>query len=449
MQKFVLFLMLPLLALGVAVGQEPVESAGLKEPRQERLSAYTKSLVDWSVATADFTPDQESALADLLDKQVEQLQRHWLQNPRGTKNDIRLTYFASDPMGAARRLPLVHKAPGLIAALTTANTERLDVLVAAVRERAMYHEELAADSYTGVLTKIANLSPKEQTVLRRLLKTRYRLRVLNGAPTRSNLKNLKLLDDVQLEELIGNRMDSLSFHIDEKIRLQDFRAKIEVPPTENELSPDELRQHVSTAIRQSCHKFEDRYEISMRGRIRDIAARNGLTEKQVRRLELAATGIRKRKMQTWIEEARTAVRPTEQIVAWLNQGSVWRIEVRFTPIKLSQEKLWLTALIKLEEKKDAPTSPAVRNGLVSQTMQWLDQELWLRPKQRKPIRKLVDQAVTDLHTDESIDQLRLVFRSAVKNMKSAEVEKLLTTQQRSAWQRIRKPDAVVAVRLSE
>ena len=451
MQK-ILSLMLTLLP-AVALSQEGVNPRTLGEFRLERLNGYASVLVDWAAETADFTPEQKTVLVKLLQVEVQRVQRIW-NSQRIPGDDFQLTYFASSPGGAGRDLPLIHKTPGLARALTVGH---LDVLRDAVRERGACHEDLSADAYIGVLTKMLYLDAQEQIAVRDLLKTRYRLPMLNGAPTRSNLQDLKLLNDDTLEQLVGKRMDSLRFHIYEKLDVPvDLTVTLEIPPTSlGGGSESGLEQHITAAIRRSCQKFENRYKVGMRGRIRDMAVRNGLTDQQVRRLELAAAGIRKRKMQKWMQEGRESLPPVAQIARHLDVG-LWETETRLSPIKLGEEKLWINAVTKVNEENTRPVDgqkpaamAAIRHGLVSQTMQWLDHELWLRPKQREPVRKLIDQAVTELYNNEPTDHLKLVFRAAVQNMPSAKLEKLLTTEQRKAWRRIQKLNALVAIVFTE
>ncbi|MFK7818786.1 MAG: hypothetical protein AB8G99_08700 [Planctomycetaceae bacterium] len=411
-------------------GQEADAFAGLsdsKRLRAGRLQLQADVALEWHCSVANVSPKQKKRLADELSSQVLVLARQasW------RAEDFDLALFVGNRAKAGR--VLLEGRPWKAtpsdwkkAVADSLDEQQLKDVVAALKKRELLLHEHAAKACLRYLELLAGLSDNDRQVLLKRLKEEYPKQLLARPLCIENLRELRLLDDDVVRRTFADRGPRL-----QRILLQggidDGFSKYVTIDVSTKWSEEEKEKAVNDAVGQALGYLAREHEAL----VHLASKRLELGEKQQRRLQLASKGVRSRVVRSWRSELREEVKRSEG--QRFGGARTFEASAHLKAPPLQDDRLWtrtLRAILKDPENQLAGIkSESVRQGVVSQALIAFDRELWLKPKQREPFKKLLDHATNATGKALSRALLSEFVTGMANRLPEGEAKKLLSPTQ--------------------
>jgi hypothetical protein len=457
-----------------AVVAEPVNppnpaNEAIKDERRGRLTANTGAMIAWIDSVCKLTADQKTAVAAVLDKEVDRSQKAWLAQPNrgnaaGDRDFIPLEF--NKTIRKVTHLNRVQRG------ITDALDEKQQALFkTAWAER----EEDLRDGFLSfallVLDSEMYLTPDQREPVKLGLVEMFGERAFHGlfgfrasswpytrAPFTSRQKVMALLGDVRVRRY--DRLTKSGGQGDRSVSIQMGTGNGEKAFTD--------------AVADQPKRLAE----AMAVRIEHLEQTEGISKVQARGLELAAKGASKRVINDWVERCERQLQSMREQFG--EQRVTWGMSLP-TPLSVERESLWQTTLRKVqgpqekqqskpktkEEHKQAArqsvknfldaalnvpreksTKPKLamterqqfhRDALTDYVMAVISQELWLRPGQRPELRKLVDGSLEDFDRyNKYFDYSELQILADVLLVTPREpLEEILDAEQLVAWKSLR------------
>lgn len=467
-----------------AVNPPNPANARIKGERRERVDAHVAAMLSWVESACDLTDEQKVKVTDMLKAQVDTEQDQWEKAPnRGEQNGNR-DFIPFEFLSVMRKLTHSSKTRRMLDEILT--EEQVTRLKAARDARDTWLRENLVGLALLVLDRELYLSPELREPVSTRLRTMFGSKIYNGLYSFNNngwpFQRAQFTKNSKLKAVLG-----------------DVRSKRYERLTKNNgqseqyimISMDGSDDSGAESLKKAIEAQPERIQEAMAVRIQFLKETEQLSAKDARRLTLAAKGAGSREIDKWIDESKKQLKQMRE--QFVNQNVSWGMNVLRVD-RVERNKLWTktrdrvlskgeggshsddkrvaeeseedrqekakqqmrtlvkSAIAELLNRREPEKEETVarterqqyhRSAMVNYAVAILSQELWLRPEQREPVRKLVEESLANYSryfpTSNYVYYAELqMLADALHVPKEAKWKALLSPTQTEALQQLKK-----------
>ncbi len=377
---------------------EPAEDE-LKK-REERLTAYTKAMVDWIAHAAELSEEDTARVAKHLADEVAASQKKWKPDPNQQPLHDTFPVKFTIRYGTAQDLDVTRKLRKLTEILSE---DQLDRLSAAAEERTAFHLDATVERVLNLLDEQLFLTAAQREEMFPSLRE-----TLDGMESSSFTFTPQSYYYKQTAvSFLLRRGDHLKCLNDaQRTRAKDFQGTTANPDygvgSEQYLmfSSSEGMNTWHEKLQEACVAQRKRVDRACAVRAAYAMAELGLSEDDARHLKVAGKGVAENLVSAWKKTTRQQLKTYEEQAGRF--GGNFSFSMQMPDLnKIETDPIWEHTLEKLPLKpsKSGPNrEDAIRKSGAIFLTSLLDKELWLLPDQRTEVQALIEKTLPTSNT---------------------------------------------------
>ena len=415
-----------------------------QQERYQRLEMLAAVVVDWHCSVADANDQQRN----LLTKDLERRTLAQARQASFREENYTIAAFASTRPNAGRVLTEGRAwkpgPSGWEKTVQATLTEKQNEAVAATLVRRRVNQvESAAAAHAAYVHHLVGLSSDKGPAFRKHLLNQFGADLLAQPLCTSTLPRFRLLDDTVLSRMLADRGEGVRRLLRGQTIDGALEYRISLDVWVRSGSEEKKLKAIESAVNEATKQAASAHGST----VSVIASRYKLSEKQRRKLELAAKGVRSHVVSNWKRQLSQQYDRTAsqwgRVIGAVGSDKV-STQVALKVPALRDDRIWRRTLERLARESTALRghSELVRRGLVQQQLVIFDAELWLLPNQREAFAELLAVAVENEPPAVSIEQLSAQVTATAKRLPDKAVDELLTPNQLKVLTFLREPKPI-------